>query len=117
MRRSSLLVALLPLVPGIVAPSSTAPAAGTTLYFWGLRRDAEECVERDGVIQYRVNGQSYMLRRTDVTKIEGPCPSVEGTSSQGSTPSVVTLGTSTPADPPPLLLAAKEGRVQDGRRC
>src|SRR5262249_14350146 len=79
----------------------------------GLQREAEQCVEREGVIQYWVNGQSYTIRRTDITKIDGPCPSADVPSAQGSAPSVGTQSRPSPAELPPLLLAAKEGRVQD----
>jgi hypothetical protein len=96
----------------LLTEATATYGAGTTLYFWGLQREAAQCVEREGVIQYWVNGQSYTIRRTDVTKIEGPCPPANVPSVQGSAPSVVPQSRPSPAELPPLLLAAQEGRVR-----
>jgi len=60
MRRSRVVPLCIVLHPiATIVPSHVIRTTSTRLYLWGLRRDAEQCIERDGVIQYRVNGQSW----------------------------------------------------------
>jgi ankyrin repeat protein len=78
----------------LLRPPLAPPA---TLYFDTIHRTAERCWERDGVMFYVVDGQTYQIPRAAVTHIDGTCAEGPPSADSGALP--------------PLLEAAKAGRL------